>query len=58
MTITDYLDSLKRDYPEEVVTIDDEVNPASFEVTAILRHLELAGKYPLVYFTHPLNCKG
>lgn len=58
MTITDYLDSLKRDYPEEVVTIDDEVNPASFEVTAILRHLELAGKYPLVYFTHPLNLKG
>jgi 2,5-furandicarboxylate decarboxylase 1 len=58
MTITDYLDNLKKHYPEEVVTIDDEINPASFEATAILRHLELAGKYPLVYFTHPLNLKG
>ena len=58
MTITDYLDRLKRDYPEEVVSIDDEVNPAGFEVTAILRHLELSRKYPLVYFTRPLNLKG
>jgi len=58
MTLTDYLDNLKKNFPEEVVTIDDEVNPASFEVTAILRHLELAGKYPLGYCTRPLNLKG
>ena len=58
MTITEYFNSLKKKYPDEIVTIDDEINPASFEVTAILRHLELAGKYPLVYFTRPLNLKG
>jgi len=33
---------------DEVLVIEEEINPAAFEVTAILRHLEIAGKYPLV----------
>ena len=58
LRMKDYLDFLKEKYPDEVLVVDEEVNPAAFEVTAILRHLELAGKYPLVYFSHPLNLEG
>lgn len=56
--IKDYLESLQEKYPEEVLVIEDVVNPATFDVTAILRHLEIADKYPLVCFTRPLNLEG
>ena len=58
LRIKDYLDFLQGKHPEEVLVIEDEVNPATFDVTALLRHLEMAGKYPLVYFPRPLNLKG
>jgi 2,5-furandicarboxylate decarboxylase 1 len=58
LTMGNYLEMLRASYPEEVVTIDEKVNPADFEVTAILKRLELAGKYPIVYFSRPLNLKG
>ncbi|MFC2073111.1 UbiD family decarboxylase domain-containing protein, partial [Chloroflexota bacterium] len=57
-TIGDYLDTIKKLHPEAVLTIEEEINPANFEVTAILKHLEMAQKYPLVHFTRPLNLKG
>jgi len=50
MTMRNYLDSLKELDPKAVLAIEGEVNPATFGVTAILRSLEMAGKYPLVYF--------
>ncbi len=58
MTMRNYLDSLRELYPQAVLEIEEEVNPATFGVTAILRSLEMAGKYPLVYFTHPFSLKG
>ena len=58
LSIGGYLDSIKKLYPTEVLTIEEEVNPANFEATAILRHLEIAQKHQLVYFTRPLNLKG
>jgi 2,5-furandicarboxylate decarboxylase 1 len=58
LSMKDYLDSLKKLHPQEILLIEDEVNPAAFDVTAILRQLELTEKYPLVYFTQPLNLKG
>jgi len=58
LTMKDYLENLKRLHPQEVLVIEDEVNPALFEVTAILRSLEIAEKYPLVYFSKPLNLEG
>jgi 2,5-furandicarboxylate decarboxylase 1 len=58
LSINDYLDLIRKSYPQEILIIDEEVNPADFEVTAILRHLELIGKYPVVCFTHPLNLYG
>lgn len=58
LTMKDYLDSLKEQHSQEVLVIEDEVNPATFEVTAILQCLETIGKCPLVYFAKPLNLKG
>jgi 2,5-furandicarboxylate decarboxylase 1 len=54
----DYLAFLQEQHPQEVLVIEEKVNPADFEVTAILRHLEIADRYPLVYFTRPLNLTG
>jgi len=58
LTMNGYLDSLKKEHPEELLVIEEEINPAEFEATAILQHLENAGKYPAVLFTRPLNLKG
>lgn len=58
LRMRDYLEDLKEKSPGDLLVIEEEVNPAEFEVTALLRHLEMADKYPLVYFTHPLNLKG
>ncbi len=58
MIFADYLETINKNYPGEVITIHDEINPADFEATAVLSHLETDGKYPLVYFARPLNLKG
>jgi UbiD family decarboxylase len=58
MRIKNYLETLLNDHPSEVLVIDDVINPVDFEVTAILRHLELVGEYPLVYFTNLLDLDG
>jgi len=58
LRIKDFLDFLQDKHPEEVLVIEEEVNPATFDVTAILRHLEMADKYPMVFFTRPLDLNG
>ena len=58
MVFSDYLELIKKHYPGEMITINDEINPADFQVSAVLSHLESDEKYPLVYFSRPLNLKG
>ena len=53
-----YLDKLAGVCPREILSMEEEVNPAAFEATAVLRRLEMAAKYPLVVFRRPLNLKG
>ena len=53
-----FLDILERKYPDEMVRISRPVDPARFEVTALLQHLEHAGKFPLLLFENPLNLHG
>jgi 2,5-furandicarboxylate decarboxylase 1 len=43
---------------EAIITIEREVRPADFEVTAILRRLEERALFPLVLFNHCRNVKG
>ena len=54
----EYLDKLGDVCPQELLTLEEEVNPAAFEATAVLRRLEMAAKHPLVVFKRPLNLKG
>ena len=58
MRLKEYLETLQKNHPSEVLVIDEEINPVDFEVTAILRQLEMVGKYPLVYFTNLLDLEG
>ena len=58
LTMSGFLDALKKQHPEDLLVIEDVVNPAEFEATAVLQHLENAKKYPVVVFTRPLNLKG
>jgi len=53
-----YLTQLERDHPEWVVHVTEPVDPAKFEVTAVLQQLELRDQYPLVIFDRPLNLLG
>lgn len=52
-----FLDKLVQENPEEIVMIDQEVDP-KFEITAILQHLENLDKFPAVLFNHVKNVKG
>lgn len=56
--IRDYLEYIKNEFPTEILNIDAEVNPANFDVTAALQHMEDRGAYPLTYFSRCLNLKG
>jgi len=56
--IRTYLAALERDYPAWVVHVAKPVNPARFEVTAVLQQLEHYDRFPLVVFEHPLNLHG
>src|SRR6266852_1937708 len=53
-----FIQGLEREHPEQVVHVTEPVNPARFEVTAVLKHLELRRKYPLVVFDRPLDLHG
>jgi UbiD family decarboxylase len=53
-----YLDAVESALPRQMVCVRREVDPAAFEVTAVLQHLENRDQYPLVYFERPLNLLG
>jgi len=53
-----YLAQLEKDHPEWVVHVTEPVDPAKFEVTAVLQQLEYRDQYPLVVFDRPLNLRG
>ena len=53
-----YLAQLEADHPEWVVHVTEPVDPARFEVTAVLQQLEYRNQYPLVIFDRPLNLLG
>jgi 2,5-furandicarboxylate decarboxylase 1 len=57
-TIESYLRQVREALPQDLVTINEAVRPSQFEVTALLQHLENAGKFPLLLFENPLNLHG
>ncbi len=56
-SLSTYLDQI-RDNPAEFRTVSRAVNPMNFEVTALLKHLDLRGEYPTVQFNNPLDMHG
>lgn len=55
--LADYLD-LIRDNPAEFRTVTRAIDPMNFDVTAILKLLDLRKEYPAVQFDNPLNMHG
>ncbi|HZU07266.1 MAG TPA: UbiD family decarboxylase [Chloroflexota bacterium] len=56
--LREFLRLLEERYPDQMVRVPREVDPAAFEVTAILQHLENRDRYPLVLFERPRNLLG
>lgn len=53
-----FIDTLEQEHPDQVIHVTEPVDPARFEVTAVLKHLELRRRYPLVVFDRPLDLHG
>jgi len=58
MSLRGFLDALERDHPDQIIHVTEPVAPAHFDVTAVLKHLELRRRYPLVVFDRPLDLRG
>jgi 2,5-furandicarboxylate decarboxylase 1 len=56
--LRDFISLIERDHPEELLRIGEEINPGSFEATAILANLEQKGLFPMVLFERPVNQLG
>ncbi|MCZ6623746.1 MAG: UbiD family decarboxylase [Deltaproteobacteria bacterium] len=53
-----FLEDCQREIPSEIVHISKEVDPAHFDVTAIIKHLGAMKKFPIIIFERPLNLHG
>ncbi len=53
-----FLAKLSEALPHDIIAVDRPVKPARFEVTALLKHLELDGKYPVLLFGNPVDVNG
>ena len=58
LDLRQFIEDVEREQPDRLVHIDRTVNPADFEVTAILQQLEDAGRNPMAIFHQPLNLFG
>ncbi|MGH2736531.1 MAG: UbiD family decarboxylase domain-containing protein, partial [Actinomycetota bacterium] len=54
----EFVKQIEGTLPDDFVKIDREVDPANFDVAAILQHLENRGEQPMVLFERPLNLRG
>ena len=48
-----FLRALAETLPHDFVRVEKPINPARFEVTALMQHLEGDDKYPVLLFEHP-----
>jgi UbiD family decarboxylase len=58
LSLRSFLAALEKDHPEQIVHVTEPVDPARFEVTAVLEHLERRRKFPLVVFDRPCDLRG
>ena len=53
-----FLEKIKKEHPDNYATVEKPVNPADFDVTAILEHMTRKKKDPVVVFEKPKNLRG
>ena len=53
-----FLEDMRHAYPNEIVNISKPVNPLSYDITAIVKHLGALKKFPVLVFDNPLNAHG
>src|SRR5215475_11572022 len=53
-----FIEDCQRELPGEVIHITKEVDPANYDVTAIIKHLGAQKKFPIIIFDNPLNLNG
>src|SRR5262249_19421140 len=53
-----FIADCERQLPGEVIHITKQVNPANYDVTAIIKHLGAQKKFPIIIFDKPLNLNG
>jgi len=53
-----FLDSVKKELPDDYVEVTRPVNPDNYDVTAILEHLTQKNQFPMVVFKNPSNLQG
>ena len=58
LDLRDFIRAVEAEQPDRVVHIDKPVDPADFEVTAVLQQLEDAGRNPMAIFHRPKNLFG
>src|SRR5690348_1169862 len=58
LSLGSFLQTMEKNFPNEVIRVSHPVEPAKFEVSAILKHLENRGKFPLLVFENPKDTEG
>ena len=53
-----FLEDMRHAYPNEIVNISKPVNPLTYDITAIVKHLGALKKFPVLVFDNPLNAHG
>src|ERR1051325_244223 len=53
-----FIEDCQRELPGEVIHITKEVDPANYDVTAIIKHLGAQKKFPIIVFDKPRNLNG
>jgi 2,5-furandicarboxylate decarboxylase 1 len=53
-----FLDDMRRQYPADVATVSNAVNPLTYDITAIVKQLGALKKFPILIFDNPLNAHG
>ena len=53
-----FIKQIESEHPDDLVRISKPVNPADFDVTAVMEHLYRRGRKPAVLFENPTDLHG
>lgn len=57
-SLSSFLEECRREIPNEIIRITRTVDPAHYDVSAIIKHLGARKQFPIVIFERPLNLHG